>query len=352
MRISLFFAALLITQCCQAQYSNVWKDPDIIWAAEIDTYVPLFVDTANIDRNSDDKAVNFSRKALPQWLKGKWYTRRDGQPEISLGQEILEAVQSGAWPAYEDNQLRVRMDKTEVWRRTHMRDSITVYDPVTRLPKNVAIENDLDGNTLQGFFVRQLVFYNDKTGYFGQITHAIQPRYLWDIGGEQLECRPFWLESGGNSSKEKWPHLDARQVEIAFRSTTDLDRAIEFEKTPPLKNYKPPVLDQFFEKAQQNQKKWIFQDRIGSVLADSFFNNLFFWRDTVLTFDSETFEEKTLILEEHLDAKKCPSLLLEEDWYWDTRRKRLFIRLNRFAPVRLYNYGYFVPVFWVKLSEK
>lgn len=332
--IALFFALPLPLL---AQYEKILNDPDVIWAAEVTlTFAvePEFV--APLDETPYDEA-NFS---VPLKLQNTGSEPFD-ETGILLAPRIIDLCRSAAMPVYETPEALKPLDeknRSERFRAiTGANDSITVIDPVTLKASNKAMESTIDPYKMHYVRVRQVLFYRSKADEFDVYTYAFAP--LFQKSFESCaDCItyyiPFWFRMPPYSprSNARRPRLNDPKIRWARRLTTR-------ENLPPLdslkilKNFRPPVMQQWINRVRRDSRYELREGFAWQAFPQQERQNMLSKADTLVTFDPETYEEKTAVRRFELEGSKIMQLKLMQDWFWDDKRRQLITRLYAFAPL-------------------
>jgi len=320
-----------------SQYARLLKNPDIVWAAEMDvTYSltpPPVVDPLR------ENEIAFWKCYDP-----KESVQHDGGE--MLIRKMLEAARSGAWPAWQVDDLTKQLDLAAVsdslsWPH----DTIITFDVVTFEVVIKNVRNDWNPSYYTAIRTRQLLFYDDKKGEFGLLTTAVAPVLTLTIKiqpkrpGEAerdtviYERIPFWLKMSDFRAKtlRKSPDVNDTNISWAAQIRT-LGNSPEPGILTPLKQSKEPVMQVLLNRFRYDRR----------YTATNFYNDplpfesreaLFVSTDTVMRLDPETYVETIEVNRNELSAEHTLQLRLVQNWYWDDRKQRLIIQLERFAPI-------------------
>jgi hypothetical protein len=321
-----------------AQYARLIKNPDIVWAAETEITYSLKPPPA-IDPLRENDIIfwkSYDPKMPVQYDGGEMLIRK-----------MLEAARSGAWPAWQLDDPTKQLDLETVLDSLcgGPPDTIITFDVVTFEEVIKSVRYDWDLKYFTAIRARQLLYYDDKKGEFGLLTTAVAPvltvtmkvRSKSPEEAERdtviYEMIPFWLKMPDLQSKKlrKSPDVNDANVSWAAQIRT-LGNSPEPSRVTPLKNTKTLVMQVLLDRFRHDRR----------YTATNFFNDplpfdtraaLFVSTDTIMRRDPETYSETIEINQNELRAEHTLQLRLVQNWYWDDRKQRLIIRLERFAPI-------------------
>lgn len=319
-----------------AQYERLLKNPDIIWAAEMEVTYSLKPPPAVDPFRENDIAFwkSYDPKTAVQYDGGEMLIRK-----------MLDAARSGAWPAWQVDDPTKQITPAAVsdslsWPH----DTIITFDVVTfeEIIKNV--RDDWDPIYYTAIRARQLLYYDNKKGEFGLVTTAVAPVLTLSIKirpknpGEAerdtilYEGIPFWLKMPDFRAKprRKSPDVNDKNIFWAAQIRT-LGNSPEPNLMPPLKSTGAPVMQVLLNRFRHD-RHYTATDFYNVPLPFDTRAALFISTDTVMRRNLETYSETIEINRNKFQAEHALQLRLEENWYWDDRQQRLIIRLERFAP--------------------
>lgn len=320
-----------------AQYARLLKNPNIIWAAEMElTYSlkpPPVLDPLRENEIAFWKC--YDPRETVQYDGGEMLIRK-----------MLEAARSGAWPAWQLDDPMKQLDlETVLDSLCGKRDTIITFDVVTFEEVIKSVRYDWDLKYFTAIRARQLLYYDEKKGEFGLLTTAVapvltltmkvQPKSPEEAERDTViyEQIPFWLKMSDFRAKalRKSPNVNDTNISWAAQIRT-LGNSPEPSGMTPLKNTKESVMQVLLDRFRYDRR----------YTATNFYNDpipfdtreaLFVSADTVMRLDPETYVETIEINRNELSAEHRLQLRLVQNWYWDDRKQRLIIRLERFAPI-------------------
>jgi len=328
----LFF--VLLPMLAEAQYERVLKNPDVIWAAEIDVtyYLRPPLPSDSVQHNDIIFWKNFDPK-----------NRVPYEGSELLIEKILAAARSGEWPAWQFTDTVRQLSVYEVSRRLDSHDTIVTVDVETGEHDVKAVISECDPASFFAVRAKKFLYFDEKKGDFELLTYAVAPvrhvsRDILSKSGEWKKIHlfdyvPFWLKMPDFSKKKsrKQPNVHDSNISWAAQIKT-LGNSPEPEKMRPFKDFKPPVMQVLLDRFRTDAGLQVY-DALDAPINFETRRSMLFSSDTVVTFDPETYEEKVEITHKELRAADFPRLRLVQNWYWDDRRQRLVIHLQSFAPI-------------------
>lgn len=320
-----------------AQYAQILKNPDIVWAAETEVTYSLKPPPAEDPIREND--IAFWKSYDP-----KQAISYDGGD--MLIQKMLEAARSGAWPAWHPDDPTKPLDQTAVSDMlTWGIDTIITFDVVTFEEEIKFVRSDLDPAYFTAVRAKQLLYYDAKKGEFGLFTTAVAPVFTltkrvginrWDPKGRDsiiYEQLPFWLKLPDFQAKShrKSPKINRAHISWAAQIRT-LGNSPEPNELIPLKTTKTPVMQLLLHRFCHD-RRYRATDFYNAPLPFPARETFFMSADTIMQQNYETNQETIEIHSNEVLAEHLSQLRLEEIWYWDDRQQRLIIRLKRFAPI-------------------
>ncbi|MBK7937060.1 MAG: hypothetical protein IPJ82_08170 [Lewinellaceae bacterium] len=341
MRLLLYF--FLLPALLSAQ-SALLKDPDIVWAAEIEQ--DWMVDIPSLDA---------------EWEYGVTTLKllRTGQNESNwqypyLAGLVFVAARQHKLPVFQDAACKVPADPELLFQRT---DTVVTFNPETYEEMVRIIHNDLNPyETFKGWRLKQILAYHRKSATWTTTVEAIAPVItVRDMNGDSVGTHPlFWFRP--ESKRQK---LTSNSVVWAksFRSR-QAGTYVVIDKTKPVKiteGFQNPV-PHLLKVMETDLKKPFYSTLDNKPLTPPERMSMLARTDTVVTFDPETYEEKVRVVRNDINADHIKELGLYQTWYWDERRNRLSICLDAVAPIRnvidsMGNFRYSVPMFLMKTRK-
>lgn len=352
----LFF--ILFPVSAEAQYERILKNPDVIWAAEMNmTYYlhpPLSWDSVPPNdiifwKNYDPKnhipyegSEMLMEKILAVARSGDWTAWQFAGESVSV-KHLLIPLLDPEGPSLQIADTVRQISAYEVSRILEPYGLTVVLNPDTGEDELKETPNTWDITTYYAIRAKQLLYFDEKKGDFELLTYAIAPvrlfkRYEYDrsIGENRVylsDFIPFWLKmpdfSGRKSRKQ--PSVNDSNISWAAQIKT-LGNSPELENLRPLKDLKPPVMQVLLDRFRTDAKFKVY-DTTDEPIPFEVRRDILMSIDTLIMFDPETYEEKIEIGKNELRAEDFPRLRLIQNWYWDDRQQRLVIQLQSFAPL-------------------
>jgi hypothetical protein len=208
-------------------------------------------------------------------------------------------------------------------------DTIVSFDPETYeeklefRPKEMNIEGDFIDWRL-----RQILFYNAKKAVWGTKVVAVAPLMNITKLDSIVGTKPiFWFKAD-----EKPQKLSANSI-VWAKKTLNKQATSKVPVLPDKllkisKDVRNPV-EHLWERIKNDPKMVIYDPNNENPFTPKDRTDLSATRvDTIVTFDLETYEEKTVEVRNELNPDDVNELRLIQHWYWDERRGRLSITLE------------------------
>lgn len=330
------------------QYEKILKNPDVIWAAEIDV-------TYNLQPPENPDSIR--QNEIVFWKNDPGQNRFPYRNEELLMEKLLQVSKSGEWPAWQfanDSILKwfgwqsadtvLELSKAEsAYRLAWGADTIVTFDVETGAEFITSLLSDLGSDRFIAVRAKQLLYFDQKKGDFELYTFAVAPvckRYdyyrtykgEWE-GIRRFEYTPLWLKMPPYSRKKQKRKLKINDPHITWAAQV---RTRNNSPVPDsllvLKNSKPRVMQVLLDRFNSD-KHYRVEDALGGDIPFNTRHKMLFSSDSTLVIDPVTYAEKIVATNKAIDANTILNLRLIEDWYWDERQKRLLIRLSGFAPV-------------------
>lgn len=337
-----------------AQYEQILRNPDVIWAAELDVLYNLQLP------ESPDSAL---RNDILYW---KNFDPKNQTPHSGgelLIENLLEAARTGAWPAWQFTDTMRQLSKTEVEQRVGWgNDTVVVFDVETGLDVVKVVYNDIDIANFVGIRAKQLLYFDEKKGDFMLYTSAIGPvrtEYTSVLNAQTgrweyvylYDYVPFWLKLPDASRKTLREKQQVNDPDITWAAQLKtIGNSPQLDKQRPFKDIRPPVMQVLLDRFSHDRRYQV-RDPLNQPIPFESRNGMITSIDSVVTFDAETYEEKVMVEKNVITAESIYRLRLVENWFWDDRKKRLKVQLVRYAPLLevrddMDNYRFDRPLFY------
>jgi hypothetical protein len=311
----LFFLLSFLPTLLAAQ-SAFLKNPDIVWAAEIEQ--DWSVDFPSLE---DEGAAGVTTLKLLRTKESEAY-----YSSLYLADLVFQAALRGQLPIFKDPECLIPADAFEVYPD---KDTIMTFDPETYEEKRrVVYVEPQPFYDFKAWRLRQVLTYRTKTATWHTQVQAIAP--LININnerGDSIGTRPlFWFRPD-----EKRPKLTASPIVWAKRTVNR-----QAKTQVPIASMKPqktvggtPELLLCLQDLVEKRMGIPLHDADGELLSIEMRQSMLHRSDTIIHCFSE--EPNTVIRLELLDRVHYLQLL--QTWYWDARRHRLSICLDAVAPL-------------------
>lgn len=345
-----FFPLLLQSQ--SEPYKKILNDPDVIWAAELDLQFvvePEFFFADSIFEQNLSTPLKFLNHD-----PGKKY------PEgVMLAAKLMELCLHGKQAAFDPLIKDSSYDAAHRLQHLRPADTITVIDPETTMEYNTVVYHDLDVTSIVGVRVLQLLYYREKSAEFYIYTLAYAPVFSVYTNTEPnaflYQYTPYWFSMPPWSAKSeaRQPDLHSTNITWARRMKTG-NNSPALAEIQPFKDFKPPIMQQVLNRFRENPKFHATYTEDGESIPFETREGMIQQIDTVASYDPETYEEITKVIQTEITGFDMTHLRLSQDWFWDDKRQQLIIRLHAFGPMRAVkdwegNFRYSEVLFWKTL---
>lgn len=339
----LLFLLFLPTTFLAAQQPDYLKNPDIVWAADIEQ--DWIVDNPSLENEWEDGITTLKLLRLEKY-RWDW-------DSPYLADLVCDAAEAGYLPIFEDPQCTVPatfnrkpqilydvtkdgdiIPKGRVKSVPYATDTIITYDPETSDRQVVAVHTEYPPlSQVKAWRIRGTMNYNAKKASWSLNIQAVAPLVKQKIeNADSVAYKPlFWFRTG-----DKQPRFDSKHTIWAKRIVSKRPDAylpvIQPHMLKVIDGFQNPIEHQFRVLATDmktpfygpgNEMPLTKEERL-SMLSKT---------DTIVTFDPETYEEKVMLARTDLNPEIIQQLRLMQTWYWDEKKHRLFIRLDAVAPM-------------------
>jgi hypothetical protein len=330
----LFFAPSLFAQ------SPALKDPDIVWAAEIEQ--DWVIDIPSLEDEWNQGVITLKQ-------------RRSRENELYwsspyLAELVLEAVQNGKLAVFKDPGCSIiagdSLDyKGETWNVT--------FDPVTYEEQVVIVRDEIQPlRDIKAWRLRQILAYHKKSATWSTTITAMAPLVInYGIEGDSLDTRPlFWFKPENKSYKLGNDRISWAKKTFSGRQAGTEIPANPLKQIKVVPGFENPMAHQL-NKLETDRKSTFYDSQGNEVLSPEARREMLSKTDTITTFDPETFEEIVHVVPSGIKVGDVNQLRLVQTWYWDARNSRLSIHLDAVAPIEdVYdvrgNFRYPKPLFY------
>jgi len=346
----LFFSTML-----SAQFAFL-KDPDIVWAAEIEQ--DWVVDIPSLEEEWDKGIITL-----------KQVRSRENELHWSspyLAELVFEAARRGDLAVFKDPDCKEKLNVNAVFPKvvtlttvnsvkgdllhfeTDSRpdevndliwyqhaDTIITFDPVTYEAQIVAVRSQPEPfSKVVAWRLRQVLAYHKKSASWSTEVVGIAPLMEFrDWHKDTIELRPaFWFKTDNKRHK-----LHSNRIVWAKKTFSDKQPGTEIPANPPnplkaAKGFENPVSHMLcvFE---SGKKTPFYDSQGGKLLSFEERKNRMPVTDTIVSYDPVTFEETITIEQKGIRYSQVQQIRLVQTWNWDARRARLSICLDAVAPI-------------------
>jgi hypothetical protein len=311
-----FFPMLLPAQ------SDFLKDPDIVWAAEIEQ--DWEVDIPSLEEEYDE-GINTIKLLRTSQNEARWVTP-------FLPSLVFQAAFAKKFPVFLDPKCQVKAD---IYKLTHYIDTLVIFDPDTYEEKWKIYLAEINPSTdIKAWRLRQILAYHKKSATWSTTVEAIAPLVDESCPNQDSLCRRplFWFKP-----ENKRPKLGSNDIVWAKETKNKQPQTLVLtDIKQPVKvteGFQNPLVH-LFQVMKTNSKTPFFSASLDRPLTHKERTSMLIKIDTVLTVDPETFEEKVAVVQNDINPYDIHQLRLVQSWYWDERLGRLSICLDKIAPLK------------------
>lgn len=311
----LFFAGSLSAQ------SNYLKNPDIVWAAEIEQ--DWIIDNPYLEKEWENGITTLK---LLRTRKNESYRN-----SVYLADLVFEAAANERIQLYKDPQCSIRTDLSSA---CSYKDTIVTIDPKTHEEKVAIVYSEPQPLYIfKAWRLRQVLAYHKKNATWSTTVEAIAPLIIQrNSKGDSVGLRPiFWFRPNDKPQK-----LSSNNIVWVKEAINKEDRTLVKLDQPHMMKvidgFQNPLVHQL-EVLGTNMKIPFYGYEAHKLLSPEERKSMLAKNDTIVTFDPETYEEKVVPIQNELNINNIRYLRLTQTWYWDERRHRLSICLNSVAPL-------------------
>lgn len=320
------FALLMFCSALRAQYEDLLNNNNVSWVAEYTadfTLDPFNCDYGAYEFNNALNVIQLNNLTTKNGLHESRYLAK------LFSQKIFEGIRRGDYLLFMDEQLEIPISLEKMLAQFDAMDTVVTFDPETYEERVLIVRGEMNWESTTSFRVRQVFFYDKSQKTFGSRLLAIAP-LAYSKEGEGLFVEEYktvvWLKI--EPPPKNWEKANPKDSEYAFETymKSNAPRLSDFVLKKGRMDFlslivnevaKPshPVLDEKLEPIAPEK----LQDYVQSV-------------DTVVTFNTETFEERVDIVQRNA-IKDVSEICFVQQWMCDFQKKTLFNRVSAVAPV-------------------
>jgi hypothetical protein len=337
-----FFAGLFLMSDLLSAQTDFLKDPDIVWAAEIEQ--DWVVDIPSFEEEWEQGLITLKQ------LRSREHELHYSSPYLI--ELVIDAVNNRKLKVYKDSDLKI--PEADYWANKGQGMSV-IFDPLTLDEKVVTTFNTLDPFVaVKAWRLRQILAYHKKKATWSTTVLAIAPLVQeknWETDCTQL--RPlFWFKPA-----QKCPKLTSNHIVWAKKTFSGQQSGTAVSHAPSallktMKDGETPI-SHILQVFETDMKSPFYDSQGNELLSPKERRNMVSRTDTIATFDPETYETAIEIINKGIKSAQISQLRLVQTWYWDARRNQLSICLDAVAPIKnvIDDWGgfrYAVPLFYRK----
>ena len=336
--LRLLIACIFLAPSLSAQYDDLLRNPDISWVAE---YTTDFV--MNPENGADNfegpnylDIIQFHNSGTENGIFGrKIYAQK------YLSQQLYHVLGKSGMVCYKDSLTAEAMTEKDL------------YNAMTKVDTGIGgcyndtiiIRNEVSFDQIWAFRVRQLCWYNQKSGAFDARLLAFAPVIdTKDKEGNINGARAlFWLKADPKPRRRFKP--DRFNYIFQTRMLGNAPRPEDFKVLKGGLDFK-----KHFEQEIRHPSPDCLDASEYMTLDAALLDQECFGTDTIVTFHPETYEE-TITIEHRNCIKQIERIRFVQNWYYDERRGQLYARLVGVAPLAAIrdsegNFRYLKPLYY------
>lgn len=293
---------LLLPLSFQAQVEGLVNDKDIIWAAKVEAVVGF--DAA------DEPLPSQLLEAIPV----KTVQDNPESPSLNPFTEKLKAmIEQGAFPAYADPELKQPLAHSEALARMVAADTVIVFDPETyEETVHIVRKEMLSGASF--FATQQLWLYHGKKNELETIVLAISPAV--ESQAQPGRYRPVvWFKLP--PPKRSLSRMKSSAVQFA----THIRYNITEKQMEVLKGEENHLQKILIERLKNGELTGYDQRRHPIALSEA--EDIFIQKDTIITFDPETYEENVQVVRMEFGPLDITDFRVQQNWFFAPSRNSL-----------------------------
>ena len=299
---------LILPVALAAQSEKILQDKDVLWAAEVVSLLQFERLAAEYDPE------------VPQAIALKVLQEERFSPSPSPFTEgLYELMGKGSWPAFADAALTKSLSPAEARRCLAVMDTIYTFDPTTYEETIMVIAQEAPGE-IYTFLLRQLWYYNGKTNAFETLALAIAPARKSGMEYEPLA----WFKL-----PEPKANLFGLQSD-ALSHAAFIKYGLPETELKTLKGADTPLKAILYKRLLRGAITGY--DSMGEPIPASQVPALFQSRDTIITFDPETYAENLEVVQYDYHPDNLHHYYLKQNWYFAPREGILQCRPVAVAP--------------------
>ena len=317
--------------------SGFLKNPDIVWAAEIEQ--DWIVDNASLESGKD--SGNVLLKLL----------RNSPNEACQLAELVWEAAKNERMPIFKDPSCQKPLRLQEAYSYF---DTVLVVDTQTPEGRGAVVEMPVrPARVIKAWRLRQVLAYHRKKSQWSTTIEAIAP--LMAVKNERdgsTVLRPiFWFRPDNKRQK-----LPSRHIVWAKRINSPALLLDGLKMVKVSEGFQRPMEHQV-SALHNNPKIPLYTPDNHQLMTPKQRRQVTASSDTIVTFDAETQEARVAVVHNDVDPSLFRKIQLQQSWYWDARLGRLSICLDGVAAIlEIRNYQgivrYSAPQFYRRAKSK
>lgn len=343
-------AAFLLLQplFSTAQVNQLKNNKDVSWVAETTFSYQLEKDQKLFFDDTSQK-----HRKVTSILKNDAFQMQYNYENL-LGHTLVNMINEDAYNEYTSMKGK-KISARDAKAMLISTDTIITFYPETFEETTQIVSNKLNPDHISEYLIKQLWWYNEKTHELKAMVTAIAPVVtIKDNKGNFVYSKKlFWINMG--KSLKQTTSTDYHQKAIIW--ACEHMGGIDFSEAIIHKGDTKKVFTNAFIQTPRAGKVKGYSTESRYKKADLLYskqelNQLFeSSRDTVITFDPETYKEDVQVIENKaIDISKINDYRIVQHFYFDKEKGLLTNKVTAIAPLlerRANNAKYYVPIYYL-----
>lgn len=316
-----------------AQYTDLTKDKNVSWIAEIET-------------NYSFEMAQTSRTEMINWV----YPVKFTQNKASVFQNNVSIDTTLFWQSFIDSSCLIKGKGVYIDSIQYSGDSlihscrcllnygsyqiIASIDVKSHNISPTVVHNKRLLYHYSHFRVRQILYYDYKRKQFRTRAIAVMPIFKHNRDGlGEKEVETYWINIYGKQKKSKL-NIQSKDINYAIKTVTRFENNINIEQLKVVKNTRNhPQLNEWIVQLVNSKKQKIYDSGNDEMMNPTQIQAVFTQTDSTQVFNPETNELKVIVHQKGLKAENIKAIKLYQTWGIDKKRYQLYSDLTGLAPV-------------------
>ena len=317
MKTLLFSVLLFTSSALTAQYADLLKNPDITWIGEHTTDFNFCPNDGGKNKPNSATLVKFSNTKA----HSGFYSNGSADLCNWLDERLVADLPNGIYECFDDERLTRKLSREALIDRVTQTDTIVAFDPETYAETTRFVRNSLDFEKVEAWRARMVYYFDNKTKTFGARLLAFAPvvagsPIVWAKAPVQPGSFDDFLQSG----------------DVAYAMETKMLGNAPASSDFSIKKGQSEIRRMLFD-VTANPSSVCLSGSNFQPISRSQLDKMINSRDTVVTYDPATRQEKTQIVGHALSAEGISSVRFVHLWFYNEKSRQLCCRLTGVAPM-------------------